>query len=166
MSRAKKIFFIVVLCLAVMAGLIYGGIYVSYHKLTVNEFTFVSEKLDEAVTLVVLADLHEHEFGEGNHELVAQIEAQQPDAILLVGDFINRDSTDADVLLQFAEQMMQMAPVYFVWGNHELGYMRAQEQAVAVADDISSGAGTREVNVHEAGTSTTSVLKQELEARE
>lgn len=124
MSRARMIICIAVACLAIVAGVVYAGIYFSYHNLAVRKFTLKSEKLDGPVTLVVLADLHDNEFGEDNKELVEQVLAEQPDGVLLAGDFINKYSEDAEHLLELAAQFVEQAPVFFAWGNHELDYMK------------------------------------------
>ena len=124
MSKKKKIICIVTLCMIILAGIIYAGIYVSYHGLNVQEFMLESEKLNGPVTLVVLTDLHDNEFGEDNQELVETVLAQKPDGVLLVGDFVNGYSKDAQSLLGLAEKLSEHVPVFFSWGNHELKYKK------------------------------------------
>ena len=113
MSGKKKIIFIIAFLIASILGVVYYGIYASYHNLTVNEFTLQSDKISVPVSLVVLADLHDHCFGEDNQELVERTLGQEPDAILMVGDFINKDSSDHEEFLSLVEQLSGQVPVYF-----------------------------------------------------
>ena len=129
MSKIKKVVYGILLCIALMLLLIVLGIYVSYNTLKINDFTLHSSKIDTPLTMVVLADLHDYEFGSNNQKLVDQVAKQQPDAILMVGDFINKYSKDTDVLLELTEQLVEIAPVYFSWGNHELGYVELHAEA-------------------------------------
>lgn len=126
MKRKRQI--IITIILAVLftgAGCAYS-IYSSYNHLVVNEFELSSEKINSTLKLVLLADLHNHEFGENNAKLVTGVEAQNPDLILLVGDFVNKDSADAEVVSTLVEQLSKVASVYFSFGNHERGYMKAR----------------------------------------
>ena len=127
MSGKKKIIVIIAFLIMSILGVIYYGVYTSYHHLTVNEFTLQSDKVSAPINLVVLADLHDHSFGEDNQELVDRTLAQEPDAILMVGDFINKDSSDHEEFLSLVEQLSGQVPVYFAWGNHELAYAEAKE---------------------------------------
>ena len=43
----------------------------------------------------------------------------QPDIIAITGDLIDSRRTDVEVALDFAERAMEIAPCYFVAGNHE-----------------------------------------------
>ena len=68
--------------------------------------------------VVQLSDLHEREFGPDNARLVAAVTREAPDLIVLTGDFV--DSTAGiPVALTLAEQLLELAPVYFVSGNHD-----------------------------------------------
>ena len=55
--------------------------------------------------------------------LFRSVKEQEPDLILLGGDFLNEDSEDADVPCALIRQLKDVAPVYFSLGNHEVSYM-------------------------------------------
>ncbi|MGE9942095.1 metallophosphoesterase [Bariatricus sp. SGI.161] len=120
--RYKNIFVSIVLLLIV---LILGEIWCSSHWLIVRTYEYQSDKLEQGqgLKIAVLSDLHDHEFGEGNAKLVRKVKEQEPDLILLDGDFLNEDSENADVLCDLIKQSAEIAPVYFSPGNHELAYM-------------------------------------------
>ena len=108
-----------------LISIFFAGVYSSYNDLQVNEFTFISENVTEAIDLLVIADLHDHEFSSGNTRLVQKIQEQNPDVILLAGDFLNGTSADSHVPVQLIDKLSQDFPVYFSLGNHEIDYMNA-----------------------------------------
>ena len=62
--------------LLIVAGVLVLGlmlsIYMSANCLTVNTYTWKTEKISGKVKLVVLSDLHDHEFGKDNKRLIAK----------------------------------------------------------------------------------------------
>ncbi len=66
-----------------------------------------------------LSDVHLHEYGEDNADLVADIRNLQPDLILLGGDLVTDSVPTYDNMLSLCSQLTEIAPVYGVLGNHE-----------------------------------------------
>ena len=66
-----------------------------------------------------VSDLHNAEMGDGNEKLLAMLRAAEPGMIAITGDMIDSRNTDVEVALNFAEKAMQIAPCYYVTGNHE-----------------------------------------------
>ena len=90
--------------------------------LEVNEYQITSDKIPEAFSgfrIAQVSDLHNAEFGEGNCKLIGLLSQTDPDMIVLTGDLIDSRQTDNEIALEFAEQAMQISPVYFISGNHE-----------------------------------------------
>lgn len=111
------VFFLLIIGLGV-------SIYVSYHCLMVREYSYSSDgKISQDLKLVVLSDLHGHEFGEKNEKLIEKVIQQEPDLILLDGDFLNEDSEDSSVPVDLVRALCDIAPVYYALGNHEIAYM-------------------------------------------
>ena len=121
-KRYRQISISIVLLLVI---LILGEVWCSAHWLIVRNYEYQSEKLEagQEINVAVLSDLHDHEFGEENARLVKKVKEQEPDLILLGGDFLNEDSEDADVPCALIRQLKDVAPVYFSLGNHEVSYM-------------------------------------------
>lgn len=71
--------------------------------------------------IVQISDLHNAEFGKNNHRLIDDIKEADPDIIVLTGDMIDGNRTDMDVTLDFSQKVVEIAPTYFVTGNHEAG---------------------------------------------
>lgn len=81
-------------------------------------------KLQKGARFVFLSDLHDARFGADNAELLRQIEALSPDAVLLGGDMITtgkhtQSPPKTDVCLRLIERLSARYPVYYAEGNHE-----------------------------------------------
>ena len=68
--------------------------------------------------IVQLSDLHGAQFGKDNSRLLQRVEAAQPDIIVLTGDLADSD-TDLAVVEALLPALGEIAPVYYVSGNHE-----------------------------------------------
>lgn len=66
-----------------------------------------------------VSDLHNAEFGDENSKLLELLSVVEPDIIVLTGDLIDSRQPDVEIALNFAGQAVQIAPVYYVSGNHE-----------------------------------------------
>lgn len=97
-------------------------LYCSKECLTISSYTVSSELITEEIQMVVLADLHNHEFGIENQKLLEEVERQNPDVIFCVGDLLNGDEKDTHVVETLLKGLCQIAPVYVSYGNHEVQY--------------------------------------------
>ena len=66
-----------------------------------------------------ISDLHNTEIGKNNETLLEMIAEADPDIIAITGDMIDSRNTNVEVALQFAEKAVEIAPCYYVCGNHE-----------------------------------------------
>ena len=98
-----------------------------YNGLTTAVYTLHSEKIDRAVTLVLLTDLHSCEYGQSQEKLIAAIDAQKPDLVLLAGDIADDVMPDAQ-LIPLLEHLNSRYPCYYVTGNHEFWSGRVDAQ--------------------------------------
>lgn len=117
MKRKSKLMLIAAAFLLLTGWVIWGN-----GAIEVTEYTISSEQLPEAFNgyrIVQVSDLHNAEFGEKNSELLNMIKSEAPDVIVLTGDFADSRRTDIDIAAAFAEQVVNIAPVYYVTGNHE-----------------------------------------------
>ena len=121
----KKIIKILVIILFILILACLASIWVSYNWLTVSHFTVQSSKISEPFRIVLISDLHEHQFGRGNEKLAEKIREQSPDLIIIDGDMINGDSENADTAVELVRALKETAPVYYSFGNHEYSYMEA-----------------------------------------
>lgn len=73
----------------------------------------------EGFRIAQVSDLHNTEFGEGNAKLFSLLREAGPDIIVVTGDLIDSRHTDVDAAVRFIEGACEIAPVYYVTGNHE-----------------------------------------------
>ena len=82
-------------------------------------FTDLPEGFD-GCRIVVVSDFHGAVFGENNETLYRTIAEQKPDFIVVVGDFVDEDTVaPLKYAAQLAPCLQEIAPVYYVTGNHE-----------------------------------------------
>lgn len=68
--------------------------------------------------IVELSDLHGRSFGRNNAALLQKIAKANPDIICICGDLFD-ENTDLSMLPPLLTGLVEIAPTYFVTGNHE-----------------------------------------------
>ena len=103
-------------------------LYDSNTRLVTSEYELYYDNLPSAFDgyrIVLLADLHGAEHGEDNERLVQRIREADPDIITIAGDLIddyqpgNTLDQQMEIVETLVSQLVEIAPVYFVTGNHE-----------------------------------------------
>ena len=117
------------LLIAVLLAATVSAIVCRFH-LKVTEYDQKLEGLKEDCSVVCLSDLHSVQYGKKNRALLEKVLQQHPDAIFVLGDMLNLDADEEEVnqFLQFMENLTEISPVYFSFGNHEMDYMHAGGQ--------------------------------------
>ena len=119
-QRKKRLLFwslAAVLLAAVVIWIAWGNT-----ALELNTFTVSNENIPQSFNgfrIAHVSDLHNTEMGKDNEKLLAILREADPDIIALTGDIIDSRNTDIDVALQFTKTAMEIAPCYYVTGNHE-----------------------------------------------
>ena len=146
-SIIKKILIITILVAAAMTLAFVRG-----RMLVVRNYS-VPGHSSGGVKIVGLADLHGEMVGEKQERIVQEVREADPDFIVYLGDMVERTRAEESVepLVVLTEQLVQIAPVYYVDGNHELDvrkqnpdvYRRLNEElsdlgAVQLKDEIVS----------------------------
>ena len=117
-SRKKTILTLLLSLLIILIGWTLWG----NTALEVNEFEIVSDRIPQGFDgfrIAQVSDLHNARFGEDNVKLIELLSQTEPDIIVLTGDLIDSRNTNVEVALDFARQSVEIAPVYYVSGNHE-----------------------------------------------
>ena len=90
--------------------------------LEINKFNVKSQDIPaefDNFRIVQVSDLHNSEFGEENEKLIETLERTDADIIVITGDLIDSRNTKVDVAISFAQKAVNIAPVYYINGNHE-----------------------------------------------
>ena len=131
--KLKKKYIVISLLLTLVIWTVWGDVSVGTTYYSVS-----SPRLPEAFDgykIVVVSDLHNAQFGSDNSRITNIIEKEQPDLIAITGDLIDSNKTDMDIAANLLRQLVQIAPCYYVTGNHEawIGsqYARLEEKLLA-----------------------------------
>lgn len=117
MKISKKLSLLLILTL--LFGFAFYGYYQN-NSIEVSYYSINDERIPETFhdyTIVQVSDLHTKDF---KGDLRDKISDQDPDIILITGDLIDRNRTDLDFAVQAVKEMIDIAPVYYVSGNHEI----------------------------------------------
>ena len=130
-KKKKLVIFsvVTVFLLTLVLWIVWGN-----RALQLNTYSVSSETLPKAFDgyrIAHVSDLHNAEMGENNEQLLALLKEAKPDMIAMTGDLIDSRHTNVDIALQLAEKAMQIAPCYYVTGNHEA--------RVSEYDDLKNG---------------------------
>lgn len=69
--------------------------------------------------IAVISDVHNAQFGSDNHRLIDQVKKEKPDMIAITGDLVDSGRTDIETAGELVHQLTDIAPCYYVTGNHE-----------------------------------------------
>lgn len=88
-------------------------------RIRISRHSIADEKIPAAFSgfrMAQVSDLHNKDW---QGQLIRLLEQAAPDVIFLTGDLVDSSHLDLTVALDFARQAVEIAPVWFVSGNHE-----------------------------------------------
>ncbi|MCR5636073.1 MAG: metallophosphoesterase [Clostridiales bacterium] len=115
-AAAKRIFLFLLIFVLTL------GFYISVDqaRLTVSEYDYATDKTNASFKFVMIADLHNKQFGKDNERLIAKIAEQDPEFVIIAGDMVLKEEKDLSVAQKLVKQLSELCPVYYTFGNHEL----------------------------------------------
>lgn len=101
-----------------------AGVYcmIQNRQLKISEYEAVFENLPEAFSgkrILQLSDLHTKTYGDDYDNLINSCIAANPDYIFFTGDLYSRNETNLGHKTVLMKRLREIAPVYYVFGNHE-----------------------------------------------
>lgn len=76
--------------------------------------------LQQPFSAILLSDLHNVSYGDGNSVLLQAIRSEKPEAVFVTGDMlVSTNEPQMDVALALMDELTKQYPVYYVEGNHE-----------------------------------------------
>ncbi len=69
--------------------------------------------------ILQVSDLQSKSFGRSQQTLLRLSAECQPDIIVITGDLMDGHSKNIEAAMDFAENAVEIAPIYYVSGNHE-----------------------------------------------
>lgn len=144
MTKKKKRIIVLAVVAAILLALVIWTAW-GNTALELNTYTVSSDKLPKAFDgyrIAHVSDLHNAEMGKNNEKLLDMLREADPDIIAITGDIIDSRNTDVEIALEFTKAAMEIAPCYYVTGNHEARVSEYDElkeglieQGVVVLDD-------------------------------
>lgn len=117
--RAK---FIVCIIAVVLILYIAGDMIASKRFLSLSEYSLESDKLNSAIRIIQLTDLHNSVFGQNNQRLVDKVAEQNPDLILITGDLLNSSEDNTEIATDLIKNLSAIADIYISMGNHDIEF--------------------------------------------
>lgn len=151
-NTAKKI-----VILLVIAVLVFVFCWYENHHIVVTHYSINNEKITGDISgfkIVQISDFHNATFGgRDNASFVSKVSELEPDIIVLTGDLVDSNHANVDISLEMVRQIVNVAPVYYVTGNHE--YWLSGE------DKTKLFSGMEEVGVHILNNESATIEKGE-----
>lgn len=104
---------ITAIALIVLAGIIIF-LYLQNNILDITQYNIKSNDCG-SLKIVQLSDLHSKPF----NKVLKKTQEIDPDIICITGDYINDKCKNKDKMLCFGKELVKIAKVYYITGNHE-----------------------------------------------
>lgn len=117
-AKPKK----VLLFIGIISITLFAFFYWQNNSIIINEIVFKNDTIPESFKgykILQISDLHNKEFGSKQNKILAKIEKINPDIIVVTGDLIDSNRTDIDIAMELINGAVNIAPIYYVSGNHE-----------------------------------------------
>ncbi len=102
-------------CIVLLWIMIYDS-----NRFVVREFSVSDRRIIKRMRAVVIADLHNKQYGKENERLLAAIREQKPDCIFVAGDIPTaKPGETMEPALHLLRELVKDYPVHYGNGNHE-----------------------------------------------
>ncbi|OPH36810.1 metallophosphoesterase [Moraxella lacunata] len=125
-NKYKKAMIRIVIALSILVAII---IYSNLLKVVDYKFDKIGYQSDKILNIALITDLHACYYGDNQKWLIDILKQKQPDVILLGGDIYD-DQMPFDNADELLSQLPDIAPTYYVDGNHENWLSRADYNKV------------------------------------
>ena len=136
--KSKNIIAIVILITIFISLIVYDRIQstsIDFEQINVKTNKFTKGSI--GIKIVQISDTHlpsSNEFIDNMIEGIAEI---KPDLILMTGDLINRDADiDKSGLADMCRRISEIAPVYAVSGNHDIGNGKDRFEQILINNNV------------------------------
>ncbi len=132
--KKKTIIIISIIIVIIVLSSLY--LYYENTKLQVSNYNIINHNIPvdfNNYKIVQISDFHNTKSKTLTNDLIEEIKEQKPNIIVLTGDLIDSNKTDVEVAINFIKKINNIAPIYYVSGNHEASissYTKIKEQLV------------------------------------
>lgn len=111
-----------IIIILIMVALLCYYLYFQNTELQVSGYDIVDSRIPKEFNeykIVQVSDFHNTKSNKLTGDLVKEIKIQNPNVIVITGDLVDSRKTNIDVAISFIKRIKDIAPIYFVTGNHE-----------------------------------------------
>lgn len=108
--------------IAVILVLLYLFCRYQNRHLVVSHFSYAHSAVGTELNgfhIVQISDLHNALLGQKNKDLLEKVRDCEPDIIVVTGDVVDANHTNIGTAVDTCRELVSIAPVYYVTGNHE-----------------------------------------------
>ena len=114
----------IIILLSIIILIILLIFYLNYenNSLQISNYEIINNKLSKEFNdykIIQVSDFHNTKSEKLTNDLIDEIKKQKPDIIVITGDLIDSRKTDIEIAINFIKKIKDIAPVYFISGNHE-----------------------------------------------
>ena len=95
--------------------LLFIFLYLQNNLINETKYCYKSEYVNDSFVAVQLSDMHSKPF----KKVLKKLNNIKPDVIFITGDYINDHGKNKDKMLEYGKELLKIAPVYYITGNHE-----------------------------------------------
>ena len=137
----------IIIILISITLLFFIGLYLYFENnyLQISVYTMESSKIPKdfvGFKIIQISDFHNTKSKKLTNDLVKEIKNSNPNIIVITGDLIDAYKTNIDIAISFVKKINNIAPIYYVTGNHEArieNYAefkdKLEENKVTILDD-------------------------------
>lgn len=117
---SKKYIIVLIIVLIIVAISYY--LYFENTTLKVTKFNIANSKIPSEFKnykIIQISDFHNSNFKKLTNSIINKIKEEKPNIIVITGDFVDSRKTNIDISINLIKDIKDIAPIYYVVGNHE-----------------------------------------------
>ena len=95
--------------------LLFIFLYLQNNLIDETKYCYKSEYVNDSFVAVQLSDMHSKPF----KKVLKKLNNIKPDVIFITGDYINDHGKNKEKMMEYGKELLKIAPVYYITGNHE-----------------------------------------------
>lgn len=132
-KKMRLLLIIVLLFVFLFCYLVYQN-----NVLQVTNYSVSNNKISKKIKnfkIIQVSDFHNTNSKILTNKLIKEIKKEKPNIVVLTGDLIDSRKLNIDISINFVESIKEVAPIYYVSGNHEASITNYNELKERLIDN-------------------------------
>lgn len=134
MKRILKVMLILILILALLFGSLTAYVLWDNKRVVTNHQVLTFQRLPQAFDDEVIAFLTDFHNSSNYKQVIASLQEADPSYIFIVGDLVSMDTADFSNTENLLKGLVEIAPVYYTYGNHEIWSENQETHDISIGD--------------------------------